>query len=169
MSQDKQLQVTIVPIDSIKPYSRNIKKHTDFDIDILVKSIEAYGFVNPILVQRKTNEIIAGHGRLLAAQKQGLKEVPVIFLELSDIEARGLRIADNKTTENAEWDFPNLADEVADLTAFNDFDLSALGMPPGEIDAIANWTPAIENDKNDSSENKENKKIVCPKCGYEFK
>ena len=86
------------------PYARNPRTHSDAQIAQIAASIAEFGFNNPILVDTKAG-IIAGHGRLLAAQKLGLKEVPVIVLDhLSEAQKRAYIIADNQLALNAGWD-----------------------------------------------------------------
>ena len=93
------LDIKYVDINELKPYVRNPKEHPDFQIEKIANSINRFGFNVPILVD-KDNEIIAGHGRLLAAKKLNLKEVPIILLEnLTPDEVKAFRIADNKLVE----------------------------------------------------------------------
>src|SRR5437879_13722234 len=96
--------IEIWPIDRLKPYSQNPRTHSDRQVDQIAASIVEFGFNNPILVDTKAG-IIAGHGRLFAARKLQLKEVPVIILDhLTEAQKRAYIIADNKLAENAGWD-----------------------------------------------------------------
>src|SRR5271168_1298849 len=102
-------------IDKLIPYERNARTHSDAQIAQIAASIAKFGFVNPILVDTKAG-VIAGHGRLLAARKLGLKEVPVIVLDhLTDAEKRAYIIADNQLALNAGWDEELLRAELAEL------------------------------------------------------
>ena len=102
---------------------------------LIAGSIREFGFTNPILVDGE-NGIIAGHGRLLAARKLGLDQVPVIELaHLSAAQKQALLLADNKLAERAGWDQDLLALEVGDLSELG-VDLSSLGFEAGEIDAL---------------------------------
>lgn len=115
------LQIEYIEIDKLKPYKRNNKKHIDFDIGEIAKSIEKYGMNDPIGIW-KDNQIIEGHGRLEACKKLGIDKVPCIRLDhLTDKERREYAILHNKTSELAEYDFDNLAAELPDLD-FSDFD-----------------------------------------------
>src|SRR5437870_12937675 len=97
------------------PYARNPRTHSDAQVAQIAASIAEFGFNNPILVDTKSG-IIAGHGRLLAAQKLKLAEVPVIVLDhLSEQQKRAYIIADNKLAENAGWDDDLLRIELAAL------------------------------------------------------
>ena len=114
------------PIDKLIPYARNSRTHNDEQVVQIVASIKEFGFTNPILVGAD-DVIIAGHGRLLAAQRMGLKEVPVVRLpHLTEIQRRALVIADNKIALNAGWDEEMLALEMKELEDM-DFNLDILG------------------------------------------
>src|ERR1017187_10012128 len=92
------------PLEKLIPYARNPRTHSDAQIAQIAASIAAFGFNNPILVDTHAG-IIAGHGRLLAARKLGLTEVPVIVLDhLSEAQKRAYVIADNQLALNAGWD-----------------------------------------------------------------
>src|SRR6202166_4898579 len=109
-------------IDKLIPWARNPRTHSDAQIAQIAASIQEFGFNNPILVDTKAG-IIAGHGRLLAARKLGLMEVPVIVLDhLTDAQKRAYVIADNQLALNAGWDEDILRAELSALQA-EDFDL----------------------------------------------
>jgi len=133
-------------IDKLIPWARNPRTHSDAQIAQIAASIAEFGFNNPILVDTKAG-IIAGHGRLLAAQKLGLTEVPVIVLDhLSEAQKRAYIIADNQLALNAGWDEDLLRAELAALQE-EDFDISVIGFEDEELarllaaqDAIAGLT-----------------------------
>ncbi len=117
------------------PYARNSRTHSDEQISQIASSIKAFGFTNPILVS-DGNDIIAGHGRALAAGKLGLDHVPCIRLgHLTERDRRAYVIADNRLAMNADWDTKMLELEVAELQAM-DFDLDLLGFEEAELDAL---------------------------------
>lgn len=123
------------PIDDLVPYVRNSRTHSDEQITQIMASIEEFGFTNPILID-EDSVIIAGHGRLLAAQRLGLEAVPIIRLSgLSHVQRRALVIADNKIALNAGWDEEMLHLEIEDLKA-EDFDIGMLGFNPDELNLI---------------------------------
>src|SRR5215472_14858181 len=102
-------------IDRLIPWIKNPRTHSDAQVAQIAASIEAFGFNNPILVDTKAG-ILAGHGRLLAARKLGLTEVPVIVLDhLSEAQKRAYIIADNQLALNAGWDDELLREELAAL------------------------------------------------------
>src|SRR6202041_1136800 len=120
-------------IDKLIPWARNPRTHSDAQIAQIAASIAEFGFNNPILVDTKAG-IIAGHGRLLAARKLGLTEVPVIVLDhLTEAQKRAYIIADNQLALNAGWDDELLRAELAALQA-EDFSLDVIGFNPHELD-----------------------------------
>lgn len=123
------------PVADLIPYARNSRTHNEEQIAQIMASIKEFGFTNPILIG-SDNVIIAGHGRLLAAQRLGLTEVPVICLpNLTETQRKALVIADNKIALNAGWDEEMLALEMAELSE-TDFDLDLLGFNPDELAEI---------------------------------
>jgi len=130
--------VDLVAVDRLIPYSNNPKEHPDEQVNKIASSIKNYGWDQPIVVDGD-GEIIKGHGRLQAAEKLGLDEVPVIWREdLSDAEAKAARIADNKTAES-EWSDDLLGAEV-DLLSDTDIGLDTLGFDDDELDDLLGVT-----------------------------
>jgi DNA modification methylase len=132
-----RLAVTYRAISDLVPDPRNARTHPKRQIEQLKKSIEAFGFTNPILADPE-GHIIAGHGRLQAARAMGFSEVPTIILSgLSDTQKRALRIADNKIALNAGWDLEILQQELGELASLDvDIDATLTGFSTGEIDVI---------------------------------
>ena len=123
------------PLDRLKPYARNAKMHGADQVAKIAASMAEFGWTVPCLVA-DDGELIAGHGRVLAAEQLGLKEAPVIVLgHLSDEQRRAYRIADNKLTELGEWNEVVLSEELQ-LLASEDFDLSLIGFDDSELDAL---------------------------------
>jgi ParB-like chromosome segregation protein Spo0J len=124
------------PADLI-PYHGNARVHPAEQVEQLKASIAEFGFVNPILIG-DDDVIIAGHGRLLAAQKLGITEVPVIVLaHLTEAQRRALVLADNRIAQNAGWDERLLAAELDALRA-EGFDLEVMGFSDTEIEDLFN-------------------------------
>ena len=118
-------------IDLLIPYARNAKQHSENQIAQIAASIREFGWGAPILVDSRNN-VVAGHGRLLAARQLGLSEVPVVPLDhLTDIQRRALILADNKIGENASWETELLALELAELKD-SGVDLSITGFSQEE-------------------------------------
>ncbi|WP_457650886.1 site-specific DNA-methyltransferase [Profundibacter sp.] len=125
----------MTPPARLEPYSGNARTHSDEQIGQITASIEEFGFTNPILADGD-GVIIAGHGRLLAAQRLGLEKVPVITLDyLTDAQRRALVIADNKIAENAGWDEEMLRVEIEALQEL-EFDLDLIGFSDEELDDL---------------------------------
>lgn len=117
------------------PFARNSRTHSDEQIAQIAASIREFGWTNPILIDGK-NTIIAGHGRLAAARKLDLAEVPAIVLDhLDEAQKRALVIADNKLALNAGWDFETLENEIRGLDS-EGFDLSLLGFDHAELEKM---------------------------------
>src|SRR5271154_4556914 len=113
-------------LDKLVPYARNPRTHSDAQVAQIAASIAGFGFNNPILVDTKAG-IIAGHGRILAARKLRLKEVPVIVLDhLNEAQKRAYIIADNQLALNAGWDEDLLRVELAALQQ-EDFEVTLIG------------------------------------------
>lgn len=122
---------------ALKPDANNARTHSAKQIEQICASIRAFGFTNPILITPDL-VVVAGHGRLLAAKKMGLEQVPTIILEgLSDMQVRALRIADNKIALNAGWDTDLLKIELQAIVIGDiNFEVEAMGFATGEIDVI---------------------------------
>lgn len=117
-----ELQITYVPTTSLMPYDKNAKRHPAKQVKLIANSIKEFGFQQPIVVD-KNNIVIIGHGRLLAAKRLRLPDVPVVRAEsLTEEQVRALRLADNKVAES-EWNNDFLALELKDLS----FDMSDFG------------------------------------------
>ncbi len=128
--------ITAKPIDSLIPYANNARKHDENQIKQIASSIKEFGFNNPVLID-KDNGIIAGHGRVLAAQRLGWTEVPTIALEhLTETQKKAFILADNRIAMNSTWDNELLAIELEALNG--EMDLTDLGFEPGEINKLLN-------------------------------
>lgn len=135
MQDGVQLRIEYVPTKMLVPFRGNPRKISPSGLAKLQRSVEEFGFVNPILAQRGTNMIIAGHQRLKAAQAVGLAEVPVVWLDMDDVTAKAYNIADNRLQDEAEWDKRLLADLLQDIDT-GDVDLTSTGMDGDEITAL---------------------------------
>lgn len=139
------------PIAELAPYARNSRTHSEEQIAQLAASIREFGFTNPVLVDAE-GTIIAGHGRVLAAERAGLDSVPVLDLgHLTPDQRRAYVIADNKLALNAGWDDDILRAEMAALEAA-EFDLDILGFGADELDALLNPPNPGERDPDETPE-----------------
>jgi len=129
------------------PYVNNSRTHSEQQVQQVASSIKEFGFTNPILID-ENGGIIAGHGRLMAAQLLGLDEVPTITLEgLTEAQRKAYVIADNKLALNAGWDFETLKIEMESIA--EDFDLRLLGFDDQEL---ANIIDGLSDDDNQLKE-----------------
>src|SRR5688572_25249337 len=135
MKSRPRLEIEYRPIDSLIPYARNARTHSDAHIAQIAASIKEFGWTNPILVDGDQG-IIAGHGRVLGALQLGITEVPVIELAgMTDAQKRAYILADNQLALNAGWDEGLLALELADLRDLS-FDLSTIGFSDNELQSL---------------------------------
>lgn len=158
------------PIGSLIPYARNARTHSDAQIQQIAASMREWGWTNPVLVD-EAGGIIAGHGRVLAAQRLQVSEVPVIVASgWTDAQKRAYIIADNKLALNAGWDNELLALELGDLQELG-FDLDLTGFDADELEALAG---AEENDVPQRPTTREvdadafEMEHKCPRCGFEY-
>jgi DNA modification methylase len=123
-----------VAIDDLKPDPANPRRISDDELEALTRSLQEYGFVQPVLARREDNTVIGGHQRLLAARRLGTKKVPVIFLDLTQEQARVLNLGLNKIS--GQWDQELLARMVADLSELETVDLGLSGFSEDELDKL---------------------------------
>jgi DNA modification methylase len=129
------LQIAWRPLGALILHGRNPRTHSDAQVAQIAASVGEFGWTNPVLVDG-ANGIIAGHGRVLAARKLGLEQVPVIELaHMSEAQKRAYVLADNQLALNAGWDEALLRLELADLSEFG-FDLGLVGFGPGELERL---------------------------------
>lgn len=156
------MEIIYKNIDNIKPYPNN-PRNNDNAVDAVAESIEEFGFKQPIIIDANS-EIIAGHTRLKAAKKLGLKEVPCILADdLTPEQVKAYRLADNKVAELATWDFETLDSELLDI---EDIDMNAFGF--GDVGISEADIDAYFEDASNTGNEKESKKITCPFCGGTF-
>jgi len=162
------MKIEQVKIEALIPYARNSRTHSDGQVAQIAASIKEFGFTNPVLID-ETGSIIAGHGRVMAARKLGLADLPSIRLtHLTEAQKKAYVIADNKLALNAGWDDEMLAVELTDLKDMS-FDLDMTGFTADEIAALntPDFQPGTEDDQGKLDE-LEPKWIACPHCGKEF-
>ena len=137
-----------VSIDKLIPYARNARTHGKEQIKQLRASLREFGFVNPVIVDKEYN-IIAGHGRVMAAKEEGITSVPCVFAEhLTDAQKRAYILADNRLALNAGWDEEMLSVELSDLQT-NAFDLSLLGFSDAEMNKLLGGMEDAKDDDFD--------------------
>lgn len=134
-----------VPLDELVPYARNARTHSKEQILQLRASIREFGFLNPCLIDKDYN-VIAGHGRIMAAREEGLTELPCVFVEhLTEAQKRAYIIADNRLAMNAGWDEEMLSVELSELEGA-DFSIDLLGFTDAELQKLIGGVETKEDD-----------------------
>lgn len=169
----EELRIEYLPVDALKPYERNARKHAEADVEAIMRSIEEFGFDDPIGVWGEENIIVEGHGRLEAAKQLAMETVPVIRLDhLTDEQRRAYALAHNKTAELSGWDFGTLESELDALSA--EFDMADFGFDLDDEGPAGNEYSAEDGPTEEAPESFKEydedmpTKHVCPKCGYEW-
>lgn len=144
-----QLKVEYVSIDTLKPFVDNPREHSDRNINDIKRSMSRFGWTNPVLVRREDNMIVAGHGRIEAAKIEGIETVPVIYLDMSDNDAKLYAITDNRTAETSEWDLLALK-ELTDLLDREDMEIEDSGFELAELEELLKGIePEVEVEEDD--------------------
>lgn len=161
----KELKIEYLPTDQLTPYENNANIHTDLQVDQIVKSIEEFGFNDPIAIwddENGNHQIVEGHGRVLAAKKLGIDTLPIVRLnDLSDEQRRAYTHIHNQLTRNSEFDWDTLDEELANLN----FDWADFGFDHTDpTEFFEDTSGAIKDIDPDEYEGSH----VCPKCGFEF-
>ncbi len=144
----KEMQYYLADVSELIPYVRNARTHSEAQVAQIAASIREFGFLSPILVA-EDNTILAGHGRLAAALKLGLKKVPCVKENhLTKTQKRAYIIADNKLSLNAGWDSELLAVELSELEGA-DFNLDLLGFDEAELSSIFDADKDVSDDDFD--------------------
>lgn len=150
------MEIVYKKINELKPYENNPRMNDDA-VEYVANSIKEFGFKVPIVID-KNNEIVAGHTRYKASKQLGLEEVPTIIADdLSEEQVKAYRLADNKVSEKAEWDFELLDEELADL----DIDMEEFGFENIDIE----WDNVEELSEN-TYDKPEHNMLECPKCHH---
>lgn len=120
MRKDVKLEIVYLPVEALEEYEGNARDHGEEDVAAIRRSIEKFGFDDPIGIWSDHNVIVEGHGRLMAAKALGMKEVPCIRLDhMTDAERKAYGLAHNKTAELSRWNFGKLEMELSGLGEFN--------------------------------------------------
>lgn len=152
------MKVINIAIDNIKPYSKN-PRNNDKAVDYVARSIKEFGFKVPIVID-KNNVIVAGHTRYKASKQLGLKDIPCIIADdLTEEQIKAFRLADNKVSEFADWDFELLNSELEEL----DLDMTDFGFT--DISENVDWDN-VEDLSEENYEMPQKTQIKCPCCGH---
>ena len=146
---DRRVEVRYRAVSELQPYERNARTHSVKQIEQLADAIARFGFTNPVLIDERGG-VIAGHGRLLAAQRLRMSDVPTITVAgLSDAERRALVLADNRIALSSGWDEDMLRDELGALR-LADFDLALTGFSDAELAVLGRSVAGGLTDEDDA-------------------
>lgn len=162
------LEYGMRPIASIRPDPRNARRHSDEQIDGIVRSIKRFGFPTPILVLHN-GQIVAGEGRWLSAKKMGLREVPTLAAPKgwSAADAKAYALADNQLGDESEWNEAVLREELRALET-SGYDLSALGFSDDRLEELLRQQGAQAPGDFPSFDENIETTHQCPSCGYQW-
>lgn len=171
---EKKNKMQMVALEKLVPYVNNARTHSPAQIGKLRASIREYGFINPVIIDDKYG-IIAGHGRVVAAQEEGLKEVPCVLVDyLTEVQKKAYILADNRMAMDAGWDEELLRLEIEELQGM-DFDVSLTGFRDDEISDLFSFKddgpddPEGNNKEFDEGDfGDEEFQHECPRCGFRF-
>lgn len=157
----------VASVADLIPYALNSREHSDDQVAQIAASIRAFGFTNPVLIDEHNN-LIAGHGRVMAARKLGMTEVPAIVVTgMDERKRRALIIADNKLALNASWDMEALLVEMKDLSdeygLLTGFSIEELAQMFDEV----SFAPGTEDDQG-KLDQLAPKMVTCPHCAAQY-
>ena len=156
------MEIKMIKVEELKPYENNPRMNDDA-VKLVANSIKNFGFKVPIIID-KNGVIVAGHTRYKASQELGLKEVPCIIADdLTEEQIKAFRLADNKVSERATWDYDLLDMELSDIL---DINMEDFGFAIQDINLDINDDDFIQDTEITKSKEKE---IVCPNCGEVIK
>jgi hypothetical protein len=160
-------RIETVALSELLPYARNSRTHSEAQVKKIIASIQVFGFTNPVLTAAD-GEIIAGHGRVLAARKMGLQAVPVIRLpHLTEAQRRAYVIADNRIALDAGWDQELLRLEIGEIG--DEIDLTVTGFSVDELSQLVLPETSDGASKEEKGEPSSRKQMVCcPRCTNTF-
>lgn len=157
-----ELKIEYVKPSALHEYKNNAREHHEADVNAIAASIKEFGFNDPIGVWN--DEIVEGHGRLLAAIQLGLKKVPIIRLDsLTDEQRKAYALTHNKTAELSNWNFDVLDSELKDIA---DIDMAQFGFNESAFDDESDLKMQQEIDLE--KDGKQERECECPSCGFRF-
>lgn len=165
------MRIEKIPIEKLNPAKYNPRKDLkpgDSEYEKLKRSIEEFGYVEPIVWNERTGNVVGGHQRLKILKELGRTEIEVTVVDLDEIKEKTLNLALNKIS--GDWDLPLLKDLLQELDT-GDFDIEITGFDEEEIERLMTQFNPIDLDEDEDGEDDEgNSKTVyhCPKCGFEF-
>lgn len=164
----QELRIVNIPISEITPYEGNARKHGKKDVEQIAESIRSDGFNDPLAVWGEKNIVVEGHGRLLAAEKLGMTELPCIRLDhLSDSQRREYAIRHNRAAEFSTWDFTMLEEEMARLE-MEGVDMSGLDFQLDRENEVMQLSGEGVTEYGEEEFGDDRFQCTCPECGFRF-
>ncbi len=163
------LEITYRACSDLTRYVRNSRTHSEAQLGQIQKSIQEFGFTNPILID-ESGQVIAGHGRLIAAERLGMRVIPCVTIDhMTPAQKRAYIIADNKLATNAGWDEELLSIELGELRE-EGIELGLIGFSDQELDQMFSGKepPVIVGARELREADFTDFDHRCPKCGFEF-
>jgi ParB/RepB/Spo0J family partition protein len=154
-----------LPLEELRPFEGNPRRISPEGIEKIKTSIETFGQVAPIIIQRRTNVIIAGHQRLKAMKLAGVETAHVLIVDLDDDEAHAYNIADNRLSEESAWDDPKLAEMIDSMS---DSLRDATGFAADELARRLGRDDSILPDGEQPKTPIFTDEVTCPSCGHVF-
>jgi ParB-like chromosome segregation protein Spo0J len=166
-----KLTLIEMSVDVLVPYEKNARKHPEAQIQQIAQSIKDFGFLSPVLID-KENNIVCGHGRVMAAKKLAMHTVPCLRVDsLTEGQRRAFILIENRLHETSDWDRELLKHELDDLMLNLQMPLENVGFSPDEITALLGGPLSLSGgqpeDFPEANEDIETKH-ECPKCGYKW-
>jgi ParB-like chromosome segregation protein Spo0J len=163
------MKIETVKIDSLSLDPANARKHDERNMETIVASLRRFGQQTPLVVD-KSNVVRAGNARLEAAKRIGWDTIQIVRTELTSSDAIAYAIADNRTSELAEWDDDILAAQLQGLLTEDEALLDAAGFDEDELAKLLNEPDLDEPDSSTSEVDTDGMKMecTCPRCGFEF-
>jgi len=162
------LLIQKVPIEKLNPAKYNPRKDLqpgDPEYEKLKRSIEEFGYVEPIVWNKRTGNVVGGHQRLKILKELGRTEIEVTVVDLDEIKEKTLNLALNKIS--GDWDLPLLKDLLQELDT-GDFNIEITGFGEEEIERLMTQFAPIDIDDADDDGGQNKQLHICPKCGFEF-
>jgi len=163
------MQIQKISINKLKPEAYNPRKNLqsgDPEYDKIKRSIQEFGYVEPIIVNQRNNTVVGGHQRLKILKELGEKEIDCVIVELDEAHEKALNVALNKAT--GTWEIPALKDLLESLDD-GSFDVTLTGFDLAEIESLMTQVHQEEPiDLDDNKKDRDREMLTCPKCGFKF-
>ena len=162
------MEIRKIPIEKLNPAAYNPRKDLkpgDPEYEKLKRSMQEFGYVEPIVWNKRTGNIVGGHQRYKMLLDMGMQEVDCVVVDLDETKEKALNLALNKI--QGDWDYPKLKDLLLELDT-GEFDIELTGFDMDEIEDLMTQFAPIDLDDADDDGGQKKQLYICPKCGFEF-